>query len=214
MPAPARSPMGSPARALPATIATHPRAAQAAAAGTASFRASSGAHAGNCRNAPFPPACRGIARRDSLAAREGAMPPMTVQASAETTAEPAVTSTARAAPVLDQHRFPEDRLAGFMAREVAFGSRLLSALPSQSRAPPGPRPCSTTLPEDRLHPGSSRRSSRLCSTLPSDPASRRRPCASLGTRHAGFGPSVSGAPGFTPRLRLQGRSNWMLCRSA
>lgn len=43
---------------------------------------------------------------------------MTAQASAETTAEPAVTTTAVAAPVLDQHRFPEDRLADFMAREV------------------------------------------------------------------------------------------------
>ena len=43
---------------------------------------------------------------------------MTAQASAETTAEPAVTTTAVAAPVLDQHRFPEDRLADFMQREV------------------------------------------------------------------------------------------------
>ena len=43
---------------------------------------------------------------------------MTAQASAETAAEPAVTTTAVAAPVLDQHRFPEDRLADFMAREV------------------------------------------------------------------------------------------------
>ena len=44
---------------------------------------------------------------------------MTVQASAGTAAEPAVTTTAAAAPVLDRHRFPEDRLAGFMQREVS-----------------------------------------------------------------------------------------------
>ncbi len=43
---------------------------------------------------------------------------MTAQASAETTAEPPVTTTAVAAPVLDQHRFPEDRLSDFMRREV------------------------------------------------------------------------------------------------
>jgi len=42
------------------------------------------------------------------------------------TAEPAITSTAEAAPVLDRHRFPEDRLADFMAREIAGFSRPLS----------------------------------------------------------------------------------------
>ena len=51
---------------------------------------------------------------------------MTAQASAETAAEPAVTTTAEAAPVLDQHRFPEDRLADFMEREVAGFARPLS----------------------------------------------------------------------------------------
>ncbi|MCY3981108.1 MAG: phosphotransferase [Alphaproteobacteria bacterium] len=44
---------------------------------------------------------------------------MSAQATPGTDAGPAVTATTQAAPVLDQHRFPEDRLASFMAREVA-----------------------------------------------------------------------------------------------
>ena len=59
---------------------------------------------------------------------------MTAQAPAETTAEPAVTTTAVAAPVLDQHRFPEDRLADFMEREGRPASRARSRCRSSGAA--------------------------------------------------------------------------------
>ncbi len=38
-----------------------------------------------------------------------------------------------------------------------------------------------------------------------EPVEDSRRAFGVGTRHTGFGPSVSGAPGFTPRLRLQGQ---------
>ena len=40
---------------------------------------------------------------------------------------------------------------------------------------------------------------------PDGVAAARPPGVRVGTRHAGFGPSVSGAAGFTLRLRLQGQ---------